>query len=323
MVMAQVLFKLIKQFEPDTQIDVLAPDWSKPVLQRMPEVSSSISMPIQHGRFDLKQRAAIAKYVRSMSYTRAIVLTNTWKSALIPWLARIPKRTGWLGECRWGLLNDVRYLNKQQLPKLIQRYAALGLDARAPIPADLPTPKLNYLQANVEQLVRKFSLEIDKPILALCPGASYGPAKRWLPKYFVEIAQNKLALGWQVWIFGAQQDLDVIDDIQQQLNQKAFCFAGKLDLSETIDLLSQAKSVVSNDSGLLHIAASLDKPLVAIYGSTSPNFTPPLGNKVRVLKQDLACSPCFKRQCPLQHFNCMKTIKPQQVLDALDSLEKV
>jgi heptosyltransferase-2 len=323
MVMAQSLFKLIKELEPATQIDVVAPSWSLPVLERMPEISKSICLPINHGIFALKQRIAIAKQIKQQGYAQAIVLPNSWKSALIPWLAGIKLRTGWLGECRWGLLNDVRYLDKHKLPKLVERYCALALAAKTPLPAMLPMPKLKFSQADVAALAQKYSLDLSVPVLALCPGAAYGPAKRWLPEYFVEIAQNKIAQGWQVWLLGAQQDSQVIEQIQSHLPKQTFNFAGKLSLVESLDLLSQAAAVVSNDSGMLHITASLDRPLVAIYGSTSPAFTPPLGLKTRVLKQNLACSPCFKRECPLKHFNCMKQIEPQQVIEALESLERV
>jgi heptosyltransferase-2 len=206
---------------------------------------------------------------------------------------------------------------------MVQRYAALAFPAKAILPAELPAPKLSAPYSTVAAVLDKFKLQIATPILALCPGAAYGPAKRWLPDYYIQIAQNKLDAGWQVWFFGSQQDAAIILDIQRQLQGSSISFAGKINLLETVDLMSQASSVVTNDSGLLHIAASLDKPLVAIYGSTSPKFTPPLGQKVRVLSENLACSPCFKRECPLGHFNCMRMIKPEQVLDALTSLEQV
>lgn len=312
MVMAQVLFKLLKLMNNTVQIDVLAPEWSLPVLQRMPEVSQAICLPIKHGQLALRQRYAIAKQLQTQKYTQAIILPNSWKSALIPWLARIPLRTGWLGECRWGLLNDVRYLNKQNLPKLVQRYAALGIAANAALPETLPVPKLVSAQNSAQQA---------KPVLALCPGAAYGPAKRWLPEYFVTVAKEKLAAGWQIWLFGSEQDSSVIEDIRCQIPAETTSFAGKINLLETIDLLSQVSAVVTNDSGLLHIAASLDKPLVAIYGSTSPEYTPPLGAKSKILKQKLACSPCFKRECRFGHLNCMRLIKPELVLASLSSLE--
>lgn len=323
MVMAQVLFKLLKSSVVDVELDVLAPMWSLPVLQRMPEISRCISLPITHGQFALRTRVAIAQQLRSANYAQAIVLANSWKSALIPWLAKIPVRTGWLGEMRWGLLNDVRYLNKQQLPRMVQRYAALGVPAKQALPLDLPVPHLYAPESAVAVTLQKFNLEITQPILALCPGAAYGPAKRWPEEYFAKVATEKMAQGWQIWLFGSQQDAPVISSIQTLINEPTVSFAGKINLLETIDLLSRAQAVVSNDSGLLHIAASLDKPLVAIYGSTSAIFTPPLGIKSKILQEKLACSPCFKRECPLIHMNCMHLIKPERVVAAIAELEEV
>lgn len=322
MVMAQALFKVLRQQQPTAQIDVLAPQWSLPVLERMPEINNIISLEITHGEFGLRKRFSLAKKLRADKYNRAIVLTNTWKSALIPWLAKIPIRTGWLGELRWVLLNDVRYLNKIQLPKMVQRYVALGLDANTKLPIEIPAPKLTAPEYSVAAVLKKFNLQCDAPILALCPGAAYGPAKRWPEEYYVQVAEEKLAAGWQIWLFGSQQDEQVINNIQSKIPAPTISFAAKINLHETIDLLSSATAVVTNDSGLLHIAASLNKPLVAIYGSTSPLFTPPLGVKSKILTEDLPCSPCFARECKFKHLNCMYLIKPEKVLTALTSLEK-
>jgi heptosyltransferase-2 len=321
MIMAQTLFKLIKKTDPDSQIDVLAPDWSLPVLQRMPEISTIIAMPVRHGEFGFMKRLAIARKLRYEGYTQAIVLANSWKSALIPFLAKIPVRSGWLGEMRWGLLNDVRYLNKKALPKMVQRYASLGLDATQSLPTELPTPRLLAPADSVAAVLNKFAIDASKSILALCPGAAYGPAKRWPMEYFAQIAKQKIAAGWQIWFFGSNQDSIVIDNIRGQISADTISFAGKIDLLETIDLLSTVNAVVTNDSGLLHMAASLDKPLVAIYGSTSAEFTPPLGPKSKIVQEQLPCRPCFKRECPLRHLNCMYLIKPERVLAAITELE--
>jgi len=321
MVMAQALFKLLRQNNPDAQIDVLAPEWSLPVLNRMPEVSNSMALPIKHGQFGLGIRYALAKKLSKQNYSQAIVLTNTWKSAIIPWIAKIPVRTGWLGEMRWGLLNDIRYLNKELLPQMVQRYVALGVPASGVLPVFV-APKLTAPAEAVAAVLIKFKLTTQQPILALCPGAAYGPAKRWPAEYYAQIAQQKIASGWQVWLFGSQQDVDVIENIRSIINFPTISFAGKIDLLETIDLLSVSSAVVTNDSGLLHIAASLDKPLVAIYGSTSPEFTPPLGDKSRVLSEKLVCSPCFARTCKFKHLQCMYLITPEKVTAALSSLEE-
>lgn len=321
MIMAQTLFKLIKQSEASNQIDVLAPEWSLPVLQRMPEIRNIIAMPVKHGEFGLKQRIIIARRLRNQGYTQAIVLANSWKSALIPFLAKIPLRTGWLGELRWGLLNDVRYLNKKLLPKMVQRYAALWINPDQNLPHTLPPPRLLTSEIAVTGVLNKFAINLSQPVLALCPGAAYGSAKRWPIEYFVQIAKQKIAVGWKIWLFGSKQDSVVIESIREKINAQTISFAGKIDLLETIDLLSVVNAVVTNDSGLLHMAASLDKPLVAIYGSTSAEFTPPLGSKSKIVQENLPCRPCFKRECPLQHLNCMYFITPERVLAAIDELE--
>lgn len=311
MIMAQTLFKLLKQQNPGTLLDVLAPDWSLPILERMPEINQQILLPAQHGELALRQRYKLAVALRQHNYSRAIVLTNSWKSALIPFFAKIPVRTGWLGECRWLLLNDVRYLDKQKLPRMVERYASLAFAKNSILPTDLPTPRLSAFPTEIPA----------KPVLALCPGAAYGPAKRWPEEYFAALAKEKLAEGWDVWFFGSKQDELVIENIRQALAAPTTSYAGQIDLMQTIDLFAAVSAVVSNDSGLMHLAAALEKPVVAIYGSTSPIFTPPLGMKARVVQNKVPCSPCFKRTCPLEHFACMREVTPSQVSEALAELE--
>jgi heptosyltransferase II len=294
MVMAQSLFKTLKLLDENITIDVLALDWCQPILKRMPEVRRSINMPISHGKLGLNARFRLAKDLRTEVYTQAIILANSWKSALIPFWAKIPLRTGWLGELRWGLLNDVRYLNKKQYPRMVQRYVRLAYSRHQALPKELPVPLLTTSSEVVNKILDKFNLDLKQPILALCPGAAFGPAKRWPEAYYAEIARAKIAQGWGIWLFGSEQDKPVIAKIKDLLpGENIISFAGKINLLETVDLLSVVNKVVTNDSGLMHMAASLDKPVVAIYGSTSPNFTPPLSNKAQIMKTDMACSPCF------------------------------
>ena len=319
MVMAQALFKILKQ-QCDCIIDVLAPDWSRTILDKMPkEVANSISMPIGHGKLALGERYKLAKALAKKQYDQAIVLPNSWKSALIPFWANIPKRTGWLGELRWGLLNDVRYLNKKALPQMVQRYAALAYAENEFKPNDIPYPELVIDNDQVEKLIKKLKLNIgNKKILALCPGAAFGTAKCWPVDYFADLAAKKITEGWQVFLFGSVHDAAVTNKIKAKLNNACIDFAGKISLSETVDLLSAATVVVSNDSGLMHVASSLHKSLIAIYGATSPKFAPPLSNNAKIIFQDLTCSPCAKRDCPLQHHKCMKDITPDRVLDLIN-----
>ncbi len=321
MVMSQVLLKCLKNQDQNTIIDVIAPDWSRALLERMPEVRRAISMPLGHGQFNFKKRFEIAKSLKNENYAEAIVLPNSWKSALVPFLAGIPKRIGWLGEMRIGLLNDWRKLDKTKWPLMIERFAQLAFAKKATLPTLLPYPNLIVDQQNVEKTLQKFSLQITgKPILALCPGAEFGPAKRWPAEYYAEIANEKLQQGWQVWIFGSVKDQDVTQEIQALTQHQCIDLAGKTSLGEAIDLLSLSSFVVSNDSGLMHISAALKKKLVVIYGSSDPRFTPPLCEDVKILSLNLSCSPCFQRQCPLQHLKCLRDLKPSLVLQALDSL---
>ncbi|MDF1760978.1 MAG: lipopolysaccharide heptosyltransferase II [Coxiellaceae bacterium] len=322
MVMAQSLFKLIKQRQPEAQIDVLAPAWSQPLLERMPEVHRGIVSPLGHGEFDLKTRKSLGRSLRDQGYTQSIMCTNSWKSALVPYFAKIPKRTSWRGEWRYGLLNDVRTFDKQEYPLMVQRFMMLAFPkGEEQVVEKVPVPKLICQPETVQAALQKYQLDtMDTPVLAICPGAEFGPSKRWPENYYAEVANKRLEQGWQVWIFGSKKDQEVASVIQQQTQQRCIDLTGKTTLPEAIDLMSQADAVVSNDSGLMHIAAALSKPLVVPYGSSSPDFTPPLSEQVKILRLGLDCSPCFKRECPLQHQRCMKELSPKKVLEALDAL---
>lgn len=321
MVMAQTLFKLIKQRNPEVIIDVLAPAWSAPLLARMPEVSQFLVLPFKHGDFKFIERFKFGRQLKSAKYDQAIILPNSLKSAFIPFFANIPIRTSWRGEMRWGLLNDIRYLNKEKLPLMIERFMALGLNKNEEIPKPYPRPQLIISETERNQAIYKHQIKISqKPIMALCPGAEFGPAKRWPAEYYAEIANKKLAEGWDVWIFGSPKDQAEATIIQKITNNQCIDLTGKTTLAEAIDLLSLANLVVSNDSGLMHIAASLDRPLIVLYGSSDPRFTPPLSDNVKILSLKLSCSPCFQRTCPLQHQKCLKDLSASMVLDAMTEL---
>ncbi|HSC74849.1 MAG TPA: lipopolysaccharide heptosyltransferase II [Pseudomonadales bacterium] len=323
MVMAQVLFRVLKQQQPDIAIDVLAPAWSAPLLARMPEVRASFDLPLQHGEFGFGARKNIGSSLRG-KYQQAILLPNSWKSALVPFFAAIPQRTGWCGEMRYGLLNDIRQLDKEKYPLMIERFAALAFPESTALPEKLPHPALLINDDERKAALQKYQLGIDRPVLALCPGAEFGPSKRWPERHYAVVAAERIAAGEQVWIFGSDKDAPVAEAIRNALpeSQRAHChhLAGKTKLAEAIDLLSCANAVVSNDSGLMHIAAALNRPLVAVYGSSSPQFTPPLSDTVEIVRLGLDCSPCFKRECPLGHLNCLNTLPPSRVLVALSNL---
>jgi len=318
MVMAQSLFMTLKQQHPRCQIDVLAPEWSLPLLERMPEVSKGISMPLMHGQFGLAKRIEIGKSLRSAHYDQTILLPNSWKSAIIPFFANIPLRTGYIGEARWGLLNDARKLDKNKLSMTVQRFVALGLPKNTEQVLDYPIPELKIDQQKQQAVINKFQLTGGKRILALCPGAEYGPAKQWPATHYAELAKQKIAQGWAVFIFGSKKDNTVSEKINQLADNACYNFSGKTSLAEAIDLMSLAEVVVSNDSGLMHVAAALNKKVIAIYGSSDPKFTPPLNTSAKVINLNLDCSPCFKRECPLGHTHCLTKILPTQVLAEID-----
>ncbi len=314
MVMAQSLFIALKANKPGCQIDVLAPTWSFSLLERMPEVNQAVEMPLGHGSFGLKARFELGKSLRESHYDQAILLPNSWKSALVPFFAKIPLRTGFIGEARWGLLNDPRKLDKTHLTMTVQRFVALASEKQA---LDYPIPKL-VIDKQKQKIVRdKFNLQITDKILALCPGAEYGPAKRWPADYYAQIAKEKIQQGWQVWLFGSAKDVEVAEQINQATDKLCTDFSGKTSMAEAVDLMSLANTVLSNDSGLMHVAAALDKKVIAIYGSSDPNFTPPLNADAKVISLHLECSPCFKRDCPLGHTNCLKDIKPSLIMKSI------
>ncbi|WP_249961372.1 lipopolysaccharide heptosyltransferase II [Histophilus somni] len=293
MIMSHSLYQTLKQQYPDCLIDVLAPNWCKPLLARMPEVRNAITMPIGHGSFDLKGRYRIGKSFRNQ-YDMAIVLPNSLKSAFIPAFAKIPLRRGWIGESRYFLLNDWRS-NKNDYPMMVQRYVALGYDKTVlPIAKHLAIPK-PYLQVDaqaLEQTLETFAKQTalceNRSVIGFCPGAEFGPAKRWPHYHYADLARQLIEQGYAVRLFGSAKDKEVGEQISQALPQKLqhYCvnLAGETDLNQAVDLISDCVAVVSNDSGLMHIAAALNKPLVAVYGPTSPEYTPPLSDNAVIIR---------------------------------------
>ncbi len=320
MVMSQSLFKLLKA-NGACKIDIIAPKATLPIAERMSEIHKAYLLDVAHGGIQWHTRCVLARKLRRRRYDQVIVLPNSWKSALLPFLAKIKVRTGWRGEWRYGLLNDVRHLDKSQLPLMIQRFCALGLEASADLPHHLPWPSLSAKPVNAAALREQLQLtDQTKPILALCPGAEFGPSKRWPAEYFGAIAKQKLREGWQVWLFGSPKDVAYGATIQDLTDNHCTNLIGQTTLAQAIDLLSLVKFVVSNDSGLMHIAAALDKPVIVVYGSTDPSFTPPLSHKATILNLQLTCSPCFKRECPLSHGNCLQELTPDYVFEAITTL---
>ena len=316
MLMAQSLFKSLALRHAALQLDVLAPAWSHGILSRMPEVRRSLVAPFSHGSLGLRARWRLGHELAPEGYDQAIVLPNSWKSALVPFFAGIPLRTGYIGEFRHGLLNDARRLDTHATPRLVDRYTALGAPKGNESAA--PQPSLSVNSDAQRATLARLGLSLDKRILALCPGAEYGPSKRWPETHYAEVANAKLQQGWQVWLFGSAKDQAVAKAINQLTGDVCVNLAGLTNLEEAVDLLACADAVVSNDSGLMHIAAAVDVPLVAVYGSTDPGYTPPFSEHARIVRLGLECSPCFKRECRLGHLDCLKKLGPDKILEQLE-----
>jgi len=316
MLMQPMLMRL-KQRHPECLVDVMAPPWTAALLRAIPEVHEVIINPYPHGALQLMARYRLGRQLRAAHYDQAIVLPNSWKSALVPFFAGIPLRTGFIGEARHVLLNDKRKLDKTALPLMVERFAQLAEDAEGKIPRPLSNPKLGISETQCDATLQKLNLVMDKPVAVFCPGAEYGPAKRWPANYFAEIAQRLRQHGYQVWLIGSGKDKPVADEIDRLAGSNCVNLCGRTDLGDAIALLSCAQLVISNDSGLMHLAAALDRPMLALFGSSSPQFTPPLSAQASVVKIDIECSPCFKRECPLGHFNCMMQLTPDTVWNKL------
>ena len=311
--LVQPMLVRLMQYHPEAQIDLFAPSWTAELLRQMPEVHEVIINPFPHGALKLLERYRLGRQLRAAHYDQAIVLPNSLKSALVPVFAGIPLRTGFVGEMRYGLLNDPRRLDKKALPLMVERFAQLAEAPRYAMQRPLPQPRLGIEVHQRDRVLHRMGLNLQQPVAVFCPGAEYGPAKRWPIYYFAELAQNLRDLGYAVWLVGSPKDRDIGEKIVALGNNACHNLCGATDLSDAIALLSCADLVVCNDSGLMHIAAALDRPMLALYGSSSPRFTPPLSDHAQVLQLDMKCSPCFKRECPLGHFNCMKQLTPDRV----------
>lgn len=319
MVMSQTLFKLLKkQYGDNCQIDVLVNEWALGIVARMPEVNNVLVNPFAHGEFALLKRIKLGWSLRKNHYDHVYVLPNSLKSALVPFFAGVKRRTGFVGEMRYGLLNEVFKLDKVALPKMIDRFCALANHGLRPHQIDSPSFVID--KNNQQNILSKFSLDLDLPVICLCPAAEYGQAKRWPTVHFAKLADMLQDAGYQVWIVGSAKDQSVANEIiAHATNLKRLVnLCGKTNLVDVVDLLACATAVVSNDSGLMHIACAIKNLNVfAIYGSSSPVFTPPLSETARIIKIDIDCAPCFARTCQFGHYNCLYHVTPQMLFSRL------
>jgi heptosyltransferase-2 len=312
-ILSEPLVAVLREPFEEPIVDVLAPPWCAPVYARMRGVGRIIESPFAHRELALARRRALGGELRTHAYTRAFVLPNSFKSALIPWLARIPRRVGYAGEMRGALLTEVRRSDRKALPRLVDRFVALAVPKGrlAPTP---PAPVLVPNAANAGAAMRALMLSTHRPIAILCPGAEYGPAKRWPAEHFTTLARRLIGDGYAVWLLGSPNDQPAARPIAAAL-AGVRDLTGRTDLGTAIDLLSLASVVISNDSGLMHAAAAVGRPLIALFGSSSPDYTPPLSPLAQIARIDIACSPCFQRECPLGHFKCMRELDPERVLE--------
>lgn len=315
MMMAQPLLGLLAR--QGYTVDVLALPWIKKLLARMPAVSEVIEMPIGHGQLGFMQRRQVGHSLR-FRYARSIVLPNSLKSALVPFFASIRERIGFIGEMRYGLLSDRRTVDEAAMPRLAQRYYSLGLPAGSAIPEKIAGPGLSVSRRQQQAALQAMGLaDDDTPFVALCPGAEYGPAKRWPAGHYAGLAARALEAGLNVWLFGSDKDRAVCAEVDSGCGGRCVNLAGKTDLAQAVDLISMARAVVSNDSGMMHIAAALGLKTIALFGSTSPEYTPPLSDNAEIINLQLECSPCFERECPLGHLNCLRQISVERVAQSL------
>ena len=316
-VMAHPLFMRLHRRIPGLQLDALAPPWVAPVLRRMPEIGEIIDNPFAHGELSFTARYRLARQLAQRGYRQAYVLPNSLKSALIPFLACIPERIGFTGESRYGLINRRHVLDKVALPQMAERFAQLAQTPSSPLERPVEYPRLASSPAQQAETLAKLGIDRSQRVAVFCPGAEYGPAKRWPARHFATLADELAQRGYAVWLLGSPKDRPVGEEIVKlstTATPRNFC--GETSLSQAIDLIAASSFMVCNDSGLMHVAAALGRPLVAVYGSSSPGFTPPLSDRATILSLNLECSPCFKRECPLGHLDCLNKLEPARVLDA-------
>ena len=312
MVMAQSLFMTLKARQPGATIGVVAPAWSQPILERMPEVDEVLPLAVGHGEFGLASRRELASRLRGR-FDRAIVLPRSWKAALVPFMARIPERVGFVGEHRYGLLKERRKLDKQVLDQTVKRFVSLGLPLEEAASGDftMPKPRLQVDRDNLVNLRLMHSLS-SRTAIGLMPGAEYGPAKQWPISYFHRLAKRLVKEGFEVRVLGGAKDHPAGEEITHGLAH-AHNLCGKTQLADAVDLLADCQQVVTNDSGLMHVAAAVGTRIHALYGSSSPAYTPPLTDNAVIHYLGLSCSPCFQRTCPLGHTNCLNQLSVDQV----------
>jgi heptosyltransferase II len=306
--------RLLRTRFPDRPVDILATTLCAPLADYMPGVRRAVVFDLPRGRLALRRHRVLANRLMQEGYGKALVMPKTWKSALAPFLAGIPERTGLVGEARFIILNDLRF-GKRKLPRMVDECASLALPAGATFPPEWPAPELKVPSAEAAAWRAKRGIAADsRPAVALAPGA-VGPAKRWPVAAYAALAKRLLAAGLTVWVLGGPGEKPLAQQIVGDTGARDLTAT---DLREAILALASASAAVSNDSGLLHVAAAVGTPTIGIFGPTSPWHWAPLNPLAATIqaKNDLFCRPCHKPICRLGHHRCMTEIAPDQVLSA-------
>ena len=302
--------RVLKQRWPNRPIDLLTTSLCAPLVDYMPGVRSSIVWDLPRSRLALAKQWGLAALLRARGYRTALVLPRTWKSALAPALAGIPERIGFVGEVRFGLINHWRW-GERALPRFIDKNAALALPDGAPLPGEWPVPQLRVPLGDAAQFRQANGLGSGRAV-ALAPG-SVGASKRWT--YYGEAARLLAEQGLDVWVVGGPGEKAMAQDIVASGGPRVRDLTGS-DLRNGILAMAAASLAISNDSGLMHIAAALGKPTMGIFGPTSPYHWAPLNGLAATVqtKTHVPCQPCHRPVCRMNDHRCMRDIPPSDVV---------
>jgi len=310
-IMSQSLLLELKRIHNNCNIDVIARPYISELINLIPQINNKMFLDIKHGNLGLLDRLNLVKEIKKNQYTDAYILPNSFKSALVPWLAGIPNRIGYTTEFRQMLLTKkYKYIKHERT--MVERYLHL---ANCEYNSQIQ-PKLKISTQYQRSILEKFRIKNNQKIVMLCPDAEFGNAKKWPVEHWLSLAKLFNEKNISVFILGKDTDFDKSLSSEDGLNNVK-SLIGQTTLLDVAYLLSISDLTISNDSGLMHIAGSVDSKIIAIYGSSSPRYTPPLipEDGGDILYKDLSCSPCFKRECPLSHLNCLKSISPEETFD--------
>ena len=307
-VMSQTLLKRVKSENPNTVIDILVNSTFKSLVERMPEINKAVILDSGHKELGLLKRLNLARRIKG-NYDQSIVLSRSIKSALIPYFAKIPIRTGELGESRYILINDLKKFTKEDRRKTAFRYVSM-FSKKEEVLDKKYYPSLQSDPENMKILSDKYKLNLDKKIIIFAPGAAFGPSKMWPVEKFKELGE-KLNKDFFILILGSNNEKNIGDKIVTNKNMINLC--GETTITDAVDLIHISEFCVSNDSGLMHLASATNTKSISIYGATSPELTPPLTSNKEIHYRGISCSPCFEKKCKYGHYNCLVDIQADDV----------